>query len=965
MLFKRVLILTMTMLIALSPAVLPAAAADEPYDETEEVEVTVVPTEAPTEPRPSPAELGYAAYAEKLDKTVFDGELGAVYSQKSTTFRLWSPAAEAVKVSIYKTGSDSEAGARLISNNSMKYSKKNGVWELTLKGDYKNFYYTYQVTVQGKTNEVVDPYATAVGVNGNRGMIISLDETDPEDWDKDSFKRVDSIVDAAVWEVNVRDFSADESSGVSENNRGKFLAFTESDTTLNGAGDIATCVAYLSELGVNYVQINPFYDFASIDESDTVSAQYNWGYDPKNYNVPEGSYSSDPYDGRVRIKECKQMIQALHEAGIGVIMDVVYNHTYYSEDSFLNQIAPYYYHRVNEDGSWSNGSGCGNDVATERYMVSRLIRDSVEYWAKEYHIDGFRFDLMGLMDVDTMNGIRERLDKLDDGKRILMFGEAWDLSTAVPSDVKLANQTNMYLLSDRIAAFNDTGRDAIKGSNFDASDGGFVQLGKSKSGVRSSIEADGGGWAKAPSQCVNYVSCHDNLTLYDKLTSSIYGDGKYDLRREELVDMNKLAAAVVMMSRGMPFMLAGEELGRTKQGDENSYISPVEINAINWNHLERFSSLVEYYKGLLYIRSVTGAFSDPSGDKSKLEYLEPSAKGAVAYTVRSDGKPTVAVVLNGSPDETAEVDLPSGEWVIVADRFRAGLDVLGYAKGKLSVPATSAYILIKSGDFGSVGELKSSSRVFVRYIDKSTGSVICETVEKGTIGDRYAIETPDSILFQYDLLGNTSALNGTFTDYSTVIEIECEAYEGDYSFVSFKFFDEYDNRAADTVVMKNRVGQQYYTPYIPGIVGYELDLRRLPENGAGKYTEEPIEVVYYFVRSSEEAVSDSEYSCRANVIYMSDTGEILDTKSYMGIGGDPLEITQLEFEDYDFISVSDEYAAFSEIETNVMVYYAHKKPKTLLYAVIGCMVLTLAGGAAAYIAGRSKRRKMSSIEIIE
>ena len=363
------------------------------------------------------------------------------------------------------------------------------------------------------------------------------------------------------------------------------------------------------------------------------------------------------------------MIQALHSAGIGVIMDVVYNHTYFSEDSFFNQLVPAYYHRIKDDGTWSNGSGCGSDVATERTMVSKMIRESVTYWAQEYHIDGFRFDLMGLMDVDTMNGIRSDLNALPDGEKIIMYGEAWNLSTSVPAGVELATQENMYKLDKGIGAFNDTGRDAIKGSNFNPSEKGFVQEGSSKGGVRSAIEGDGSGWASVPAQCVNYASCHDNLTLYDKLTDSVYGDEKFSLRRDDLVEMNKLSAATVLTSHGVPFMLAGEELGRTKQGDDNSYISSIEINQIDWKYRYRFTSLTDYYQGLIRIRKAIPVLRDATGD-STLTYLDSSEKNTIAFSLTQDGSPSVVVALNGDTEKSSKVTLPSGDWIIIADADR-------------------------------------------------------------------------------------------------------------------------------------------------------------------------------------------------------------------------------------------------------------------------------------------------------
>lgn len=967
---------------------------EETEEETEAPPPTEPPTEAPTEPEteepteaptqppptepptPSPALLGYAKYAEKLDESVYrDVDLGATYTEDYTTFKVWSPTADDVKVCIYKTGSDDEEGFNTIAVKPMTLSKSVGTWYVTLEGDFKNMYYTYKVTIDGVTNEVVDPYAKAVGINGNRGMIVDLDDTDPEEWSDDSFKRVNYASDAIVWEVSVRDFSAAESSGVSEKNRGKFLAFTESDTTLNGEEDnVSTCVNYLKELGVNYVQINPFYDFASIDESEPLDIQYNWGYDPKNYNAPEGSYSSDPYDGRVRIQECKQMIQALHKAGIGVIMDVVYNHTYETENSFFNQLVPSYYYRINEDGTWSDGSGCGNDFATERYMARKFIRESVSYWAEEYHIDGFRFDLMGLMDVDTMNDIRTDLDELPDGDKIITYGEAWNMKTTVPSNVVLANQDNMDQLSKRIGAFNDTGRDAIKGSNFEASGKGFVQEGSSKGGVRNAIEGVGNGWASVPAQCVNYVSCHDNLTLYDKLTASVYDDEKYTLRRDNLVQMNQLAATTVMMSRGVPFMLAGEELGRTKQGDENSYQSSLEVNEIDWLSRYRFTSMTDYYQGLITIRKAIPTLRDASGENTELEYLEASSKDTIAYSVTGSDLPSVVVALNGDTTKPSTVSLPEGEWIIIADENRSGLSKIDSANGSVSVPASSAYVLVDAESFTELEQEAPECLLYIRYKDKTNdGAVVCEERLTGSMDESYVAETPSEILFNYNILSD-SGLSGTFSKEFDIVEVTCEAYEGDFSTVTIKYVETDSNKMlSNTVVMTNRVGQQYYTPAIPGVKGYALDMDNLPENGAGLYTEDPIEVVYrYHVAESIEE-EDSEYTCPANVIYMADDGSILETKSYRGVEGDELEIEEMEFDGYQYYDISNDNAVFSENELNVIVYYQNPQRTFLLMLknnlwliiLISAAVILIIIGTVILIRRSAKKKKMMSIKIEE
>ena len=955
--FKRLISLLLAVLLLMTSAALCVSAADEAYNSDEEGNAVKHPENA----KLNPEKLGYAAYAKKLDTTVYDKTLGSLYTPEATVFRLWSPVATEVKLCIYKTGSDSESGAQIISSSPMKYSAEKGLWYITLKGDYKNLYYTYKVTAAGETHEVVDPYARAVGVNGDRAMIVDLRETDPEGWADDSFDRVDYASQAVVWEVSVRDFSASPDSGVSEKNRGKFMAFSEAATTLNGKGDTATCVAYLKELGVNYVQINPFYDFASIDESDTETPQYNWGYDPKNYNAPEGSYSSDPYDGRVRIKECKAMIQALHQAGIGVIMDVVYNHTYYSEDSFFNYIVPSYYHRVNEDGTWSNGSGCGNDVATERYMVRRFIRDSVVYWAKEYHIDGFRFDLMGLMDVDTMNGIRTDLDKLSNGKRILMYGEAWNLSTTVPADVKLANQDNMYLLSKRIGAFNDAARDAIKGSVFNLTETGFVQTGSSKGGVRTAIDGDGGGWASVPNQCVNYSSCHDNLTLYDKLVGSVYKDEEYDERREDLLAMNKLSAAIILMSRGMPFFLAGEEMARTKHGDENSYKSSVEINQINWSSLEKYTSLVDYYKGLIKLRAAVGVLNDADGGSTKFEYLETDSKSAIAYTVSGSGYPSVVVVLNGGQDTKAEVVLPEGKWVMVVNGDRAGAAPLGTFEGIASVEPCSAAVFVDQAGFSRLGVKDDESLLYIRYKDAATSKLMTEQRVSGAAGESYNAVVPDSILFYYNIVSGSDELSGIFEETFKVVDVECEAYEGGYSSVTFKFLDKDDNQISDTVVLTNRIGQQYYTQYIPGVYGYRLDLDSLPVNGAGVFAEDPIEVIYRYSPEDSETDGD-DYSCSANVIYMSESGEILAVKSLTGAEGDRVVPERLTFDGYKCISPDENTAAFSALETNMVMDYEKKRISPFVFVAIAAGII-VAMGVGLRLSSRSRRRKMNAIEI--
>ncbi|GHU82878.1 hypothetical protein AGMMS50284_5480 [Clostridia bacterium] len=676
-----------------------------------------------------------------LDKLAYSGnDLGAVYSKASTTFKVWAPTASAVTLNLYKTGSDTEKGAAKISSSKMQYNSGVGMWSLTEQGDLAGVYYTYTIAADGKENEVTDIYAKAVGVNGNRGMVVDLESTNPKNWDADKLVLLEQQTDAVVWEIHVRDFSNQKESGISEANRGKYLAFTETNTTLNNEGNIPTCINYLKKLGITHVQINPFYDFGSIDESKD-NGDYNWGYDPKNYNVPEGSYSSNPYDGNVRINETKQMIQALHNANIGVIMDVVYNHTYTGEDSFFNMTVPNYYYRINQFGEWSNGSACGNDTASERKMFRKFMVDSVTYWAKEYHLDGFRFDLMGLHDIETMNEIRSELDKID--KRIIIYGEAWNLYSETDAD--LAYQRNIDQLGNRVAAFNDGMRDAIKGSNFDIYGKGFVQGASTKWYMQDGIVAATDQWAATPSNTVTYASCHDNFTLYDKLTASVKGkDFPFKNRDEQLVKMNKLAAASIFTSQGMPFILAGEELARSKDGDDNSYISSPELNQIDWTNLTKFGDLTAYYTGLIELRKAFAPLRDSTKTTiNNIKFFENTDNRIVAYSI--DNKlnqnewQKIICIFNSDTQNDIKVNfegenLPA-DWVVIANETTAGVISLGeLTANTVTVPKTSALILVDKKSFNiSAIKQDESTQDFKEYISKYIALEISQDTSAETI----------------------------------------------------------------------------------------------------------------------------------------------------------------------------------------------------------------------------------------
>ena len=752
----------------------------------------------------SAADNPYSDAAMQLDRDyAYDGELGAIYSPESTTFKVWAPLATDVKLNRYATGSDEEPGAEDLGTIPMEKlmddGEWTGVWTTTVDGDLVNTYYTYTVTnpnhiynaTSTKVVETQDVYSYAVGVNGNRSMVVDLDNTDPDGWDTDAHVLTDKQTDAIIWEVHVKDFSYDENSGVSEPNRGKFLAFTETGTTLDDEGVIATGIDYLKELGVTYVQINPMYDFATIDEAGD-DGQFNWGYDPKNYGVPEGSYSSNPKDGNVRIKECKQMIQALHNAGIGVIMDVVYNHTY-SVDSCFTACVPEYYYRMDTNGGYSQQSGCGNDTASERAMYRKYMREMIKYWVNEYHIDGLRFDLMGVHDGETMNMIREDMDAID--SRIVMYGEGWagdtvyDPVTCSGTETFMTVQGNASKLSSRIGFFNDQIRDGIKGNVFHKEEGGFVQdVMTSASGVSIGIRANTvgkGRWtALTPEQCLTYASCHDNYTLYDKLA---YVDqsgtvANYRQRFANVVKQNKLTGAIISSSQGMDFLLAGEEMGRSKDGDENSYKSPATLNMIDWSLLKTNADIVSYYKGLFELRKAFSPFTANDTQKNGAPYkyfFETSLTGSlntIAYTVQNDVEGEwnkIAVIYNGSrfnttytfkgkTDKSINADT---EWVIVVNSEQAGVTSLGEVKGlSFDVPAYSALIAVEKTTYEEAGIQSDFSKLTVESVHKDTGAVLAKTTLIGKPGEGYVVEPDGSIPLEYEIDSVEGETTGTFTD---------------------------------------------------------------------------------------------------------------------------------------------------------------------------------------------------------
>lgn len=645
----------------------------------------------------------------------YDGDLGAIYSKDKCKFILWAPTSENVQLALYgDNGYDFDCEAKEVYTMSKGI---NGTWIVEINGDFNGQFYNYLININGKISEVVDPYAKAVGVNGNRGMVIDLNTTNPEGWEKDTKPELKSATDSIIYEAHVRDLSIDETSGISNEYKGKFKALTIWDSCIPGT-TVKTVVNHIKDMGFTHIHLLPAFDFGSIDENKLEQPQFNWGYDPKNYNVPEGSYSTNPYLGDVRIKEFKEMVKALHEAGIRVVMDVVYNHTY-NLDSCLNNAVPGYYYRQDENGEYSDASACGNETASERYMFRRYMVDSVVYWAKEYHIDGFRFDLMGIHDIETMKLIREELNKIDSS--IIMYGEGW---TGGPSPLKeelAALKKNTYKFDKlQIAAFSDDCRDGVKGHVFYDEETGFVN---GKDGLEETIKFaivasthhkdidkenivySNEFWANEPYQTINYASAHDNYTLWDKLQISTP-----NCTEEELIAMNKLIAGIILTSQGISFVHAGEEMARTKEDEEgklveNSFESSDKVNKIYWDRKVKYKDLFEYYKGLISLRKEYKAFRMNTNEeiKENIHFLKKgvnfSENNLVAYII--DAKnidikcEKIAVIINAN-NKDVDVELEESNWHVMVDEKTAGNEIIETIKdSKVNVSRKSIKVLIK------------------------------------------------------------------------------------------------------------------------------------------------------------------------------------------------------------------------------------------------------------------------------
>lgn len=635
------------------------------------------------------------------DTFTYDGDdLGSTYTADATTFKVWAPTADSVELLLFSSGQVTTVDKGTVAMSGGTADTK-GVWSCTVNEDLKNVYYLYRVKVSGQTNLAMDPYAKTGDTSndspsagnyyaGQRGMVVDLQSTNPTGWNEDTNVLANNATDAVIYETSIRDFSSDTDSGITSAHRMKFLAFTEKGTH-NFKGS-TTGIDYIKNLGITHIQLMPSYDFYGTNEK--TMASYNWGYNPVNYNIPEGAFSTNPTDGNVRVNEYKQMVEAIHSEDMGVIMDVVYNHVNNANTFSFERIVPGYFFRG------SNGSGCGNDVASERAMVSKFIVDSVTYWATEYHLDGFRFDLVGLLDVDTMNAIRASLNEID--PEILIYGEGWSLGTSVTRDVALATQGNTKDMPG-VGMFNDVIRNLVGGNN-DPSRGyatGNYNIGSSDLKNITDAIAASTWYTKNPLQNINYLSCHDNYTLWDKINKA-----NSSATTANKIKMNNLAAAMNISSQGVPLFLSGEEFLRTKGGEHNSYISSDAVNLMDWSRIDDYASVVDYYTGLIKFRSTHAGLRMTSAEDiaANMHYLT-TGSNVIAYTIDGDanGEISDSVLVAFNPYSTSKsLSLPTGTWKICLNGEEAGIEPIAKASGTINLAPYSAYMMVQ-GETG-VGE---------------------------------------------------------------------------------------------------------------------------------------------------------------------------------------------------------------------------------------------------------------------
>ncbi|MDD6847553.1 MAG: type I pullulanase [Oscillospiraceae bacterium] len=828
---KKVISLILAVLILVTSAVITVGAADT-----------------------SKSETGAFFNQGKYSDQIYSGnDLGCTYTKSATTWKVWSPAATKVQLKLYKTGTDRENGAGVIGTYDMTKGSQ-GVWSIQLTGDYKNIYYTYLVTAantngQVETKETQDIYSKAVGCNGDRSMVVDLDSTDPEGWKNDKHVLRDNLTQSAVWELHIRDFSCDPNSGISEKNRGNYLAFTEGGTKLNSdtsANAISTGIDYLVEQGINTVQLMPFADYDQVDEINGASeTRRNWGYNPKNYNVPDGSYCSNPYDGNVRINEVKQMVQALHDRGITVIMDVVYNHTAGYEASCFTKTVPGYYYRMLSATQYNDGSGQGCELASENQMTRNFIVQSLRYWVDEYHIDGFRFDLMGCIDTDTLNAARTELNKVSN--KIIMYGEPWAGGSTLASPSAVPG--NAGKLMSGIGMFSDKWIQAATNVTLQkntAAPAGWVGGTTTKTadvvnGIKGNIIQ-----SSDNTKTVNYMECHDDLALWDRITGGYTssGEGKKSVSTnpnanstaDQYTSQLKLAGVLNMTSQGYSFMQLGTEFARTKKGQANSYNSSDEINRLDWSRVKTYANTVAYYRGLNQIMDVYTPFGDDSTvSKNTMSFIS-STGSVIAYTINNNtankanewGK--VAVLMNNS--SSAQSVSLSGNWDVVANEKEAGVKSLGKVSGSYSIPARSGAILVESSSFKDFSNnYKYGTLTTNHYVN---GTVAKTTTAKYKIGTTYHALQDKDILKNNDLSNTEGNASGTFTG-DTTVNYYYTPNGKTIGTLKVNYVDQNNKTLTPSMSYELEKGTEFSVP-VCSVEGYQLDTDKYPAGTTGTFT---------------------------------------------------------------------------------------------------------------------------------
>ena len=836
--------------------------------------VCLTASAAETETAATGVKMGSYYNVDYLEDKAYSGtDLGSTYTPSNTTWKVWSPDATKIQLKLFATGSDMESGAKSLGKYDMKKNSSTGVWYIELTGDYKNVYYTYVVVSKAGTNETYDIYAKAAGVNGDRSMVVDLKDTNPEGWDKDQHVFPDSQTDRVVWEVHIADLTSSDTSGVDKNYQGKFLGFAEGGLTINGKdGAKSVGIDYLVEQGIDAVHIQCPFDFASGDETNPES--YNWGYDPKNYNLPEGIYATNPYDGNVRIREFKQLIQALHDRGIAVIMGVVYNHTFVTEQSAFTYTVPGYYYRMSSSTFYINGTGCGNTTASDKAMFRNYMMQSLKYWVEEYHIDGFRFDLMAAHDTETMNLIRAMFDGMygGEGKKIIMYGEPWGVGDLGIQTQYQAITCNFSKMSSNVAGFNSYTRQAMHGSEGGTTKGWFQGTASGgyanalKRGALGKFSSDG--YIKYPNQSVNYVDCHDGVTWWDNIlisqkAASTTNKAGFDTTAELYRQQLRTSFTYLFTTQGIPFTLAGTEFARSKYGNGNSYNAGA-TNSFDWTRIETYAQEVAYAKGMREIRAAYSPFRNGTSYNTLNWLTTSSANGILAYQLnnsKSGEWSSVIVAVNNGAAGT--VTLPAGTWTIVANGEKAGLTSLGTASGTYNIKANGSAVLVQGSTSAKAAEYNTVT------VNHYVGDKLIKSNDSlYKVGDTWRAVPDNYTIFDHKVVKiektagtqSGSIVTGTVDGTSDVVVSFYYQQTNTSGYLTVKYVDEKGESISSDVQYRMLNGTKFNVPF-ENVAGYELVSDKYPTNFKGTFdADNPAVITFVYKQLAVDKITVYYYN---------------------------------------------------------------------------------------------------------